>query len=1504
MYNGSYGISMEYKIVSPRNALNKAFLKVKPNRSDMERFKAALRGVFEHSNPAESEEYHKNLLSGFLQKAGFDPLYFINTKGRNDLVIHNGHSARSPVGVILEVKSPANQHEMMAIDKVNVKALQELLLYYLRERITNHNLELRYLVVTNVFEWFIFDAQVFEQCFARDKELVRVFRGFDDGRLAGTKTDYFYTKIAPSYIDAALHQLSFTYVDLRDYKKEIHDADQENDAKLIPLCKVLSPEHLLKLPFINDSNTLDKRFYTELLHIIGLTERKEGGKKLIERKPEGERDAGSLLENALRHLDSLDKISRLEHPHRFGATPAARLFNVGLELAITWTNRVLFLKLLEAQLISYHRGDRGYAFLSKDKIASYDDLNSLFFEVLARTPGERSPETQKRFAHVPYLNSSLFEPASIEHAGLFISQIKDRPLALHPATVLKDDHGHKRTGEMDALEYFFAFLDAYDFTSEGAGEIQEDNKTLINASVLGLIFEKINGYKDGSFFTPGFITMYMCRETIRRAVRQKFRDEKGWSCDTIEQLSDKIEDNAEANRIINSLKICDPAVGSGHFLVSALNEIIALKSELGVLCDREGRRLKNYHVEVVNDELFVTDDDGEFFEYKPKLPESQRVQQALFHEKQTIIESCLFGVDINPNSVKICRLRLWIELLKNAYYKNETELETLPNIDINIKCGNSLISRFALDSDLKKALKKGKWTIDAYRMAVMSYRNAESKEHKRAMVKLIDEIKGGFEAEIYGEDPRMVKRRKLNAQLREKTEVQMFELSKAEKAAWNKQVKELTAAVNKLDAEIEAVRNNKVYENAFEWRFEFPEVLDNDGKFVGFDVVIGNPPYIRQEEFADIKPYLKQRYRTFTGTADIFVYFIELGLNNLRPGGTFNFITSNKWMRATYGQLLRNFIKEHRINAIVDFGDLPVFEEATAYPCILMMEKTKSKRLFNAANVTTLHYPDDLEAYLDETWIEVAQASLPDKGWTLSDSKSQNLLAKMKQAGTPLGEYVDGKFYYGIKTGFNEAFVIDRTTRDRLIQEDPNCHDIIKPFLRGRDVKRWRLQSQDLWLIFTRRGIDINLYPAIKKHLEGYKSRLCPGIPGGRKPGSYEWYEIQDNVAYWQEFKGPKIVIPAITNSVSYAIDDSGYFSNDKTSICMSDKLNYLLGLLNSSSGWWFICQIAATKQGGFYEFKPMYVSQVPIPPATQTQQSEIEDHVEKILALKKLNPDADVTALETEINQLVYKLYDLTEDEIALVESSLPQPTKTKPLLKEKVLPDLKGLGAYFSYDDVKAHLAESAGEKVPEATLKTYLSQFMDSGLLLDAGKGWYSTLATPLDLPSDRVQTIVGYLAEKLPLLKVSCWSTEQINPFLHHLLSKFVTLVYTDRDAMAAAGDVLKDAGYDVLVNPGKAEIDKFYPRTEHPVIVRPSVTKEPEANHGYAPPEKLLVDFLFENTRLNIVEQTEAEQVVTNAVRAGRVNMAGLLSYAKRRDVEVSWINVNQVQKSKESGVGR
>jgi hypothetical protein len=553
---------MEIKILKPRKAINKAFLKIKPNRTEIESFKTNLIELLDRTNDTESEEFHKNLVSDFLKDTYYKNNHFINTKGRNDLVIHNGNKAKSTVGVIIEAKKPTNKSEMLTKEKINVKAFQELVLYYLRERITQKNLEIKYLVATNINEWFIFDSNVFEKQFAQNKGLVKQFNDFENGRLAGKTTDFFYKEIAEPFINGLKNDIEFTFFDIREYEKPLRNDNPKDDNKLISLFKLLSPEHLLKLPFANDSNSLDKRFYGELLHIIGLVETKDKSKKLIERNKKGERNTGSFLENTIIQLDSLDKINRLDNPSHFGATQEERLFNVGLELSITWINRILFLKLLEAQLKTYHKGDKSYEFLSIDKIQNYDDLNSLFFQVLAKQQSERNEDVTELFAKVPYLNSSLFEPTGIEHGTLFISNLRDdKTIPIYSSTVLKSESGKKRTGNLNALEYLFEFLNAYDFSSEGKEEIQEDNKTLINASVLGLIFEKINGYKDGSFFTPGFITMYMCRETIRKAVVQKFNETKDWNCKDIDSIYDKIEDRQEANDIINSLKICDPAVG-------------------------------------------------------------------------------------------------------------------------------------------------------------------------------------------------------------------------------------------------------------------------------------------------------------------------------------------------------------------------------------------------------------------------------------------------------------------------------------------------------------------------------------------------------------------------------------------------------------------------------------------------------------------------------------------------------------------------------------------------------------------------------------------------------------------------------------------------------------------------------------------------------------------------------------------------------------------------------
>lgn len=1211
---------MEIKILKPRKALNKAFLKVKPNRTEIESFKTNLSQLLDRIIDSESEEFHKNLVSDFLKKTYYEPNHFINTKGRNDLVIHNTNSASGAVGVIIEAKKPTNKAEMLTKDKVNVKAFQELVLYYLHERITQKNIEIKYLIATNINEWFIFDAMLFDRLFAQNKNLVKQFNDFECGRLADTKTDFFYKQVAEPFIAEIKHDIEFTYFDIRDYEKPLRNADKKDDNQLIALFKLLSPEHLLKLPFANDSNSLDKRFYGELLHIIGLIETKDGNKKIIERNKEGEHNTGSFLENAIIQLDSLDKISRFKNASQFGTNLQERLFNVGLELSITWINRILFLKLLEAQLITYHKGDKSYEFLSFDKIKDYDDLNSLFFQVLAHKQNERNEDIKALFAKVPYLNSSLFEPTEIEHTTLFISNLRnDKTLPIYSQTVLKDSTGKKRTGNINPLEYLFDFLSAYDFTSEGSEEIQEDNKTLINASVLGLIFEKINGYKDGSFFTPGFITMYMCRETIRKAVIQKFNETKNWNCTDINSLYNKIDDQKEANKIINDLKICDPAVGSGHFLVSALNEMIAIKSDLKILQDREGRRLKEYHFEVVNDELIVTDEDGELFEYIPTNKESQRIQETLFHEKQTIIENCLFGVDLNPNSVKICRLRLWIELLKNAYYKNETELETLPNIDINIKCGNSLISRFALDADLKQALKKSasKWTIDSYRLAVDTYRNAQSKEQKREMEQLISEIKTNFRSEISLNDPKAKRLRALNGELFTMTnQGQLFELSKKEKDEWNAKVAKLTADTQKLEAEIEEIKSNKIYENAFEWRFEFPEILDDNGDFVGFDVVIGNPPYIGIEDITwDYRRFFETIYKTATGRFDLYSLFIEKAMQVKHSTGVFTFIIPGKFLNNKQFATARKIICDNHGVTVVKIDD-KVFEDAQVDSVIVENYPT-TKAKYKAFKITM----QELQS-LSETDIS-----------SISNEKEYIFRLEINTEFDNLTSKIEANTFKVKQIAEVKDGIVAGTIKDILYINEKKDSTCYKLFF-GKHLSKYALTDTDVWV--------------------NYKPDEMMKEEVKRKNGKRAGLWMRDEKIFQRE----KILSRFVAKEIIATYDnDNRYYEHTLHSTHITDKrfkVKYVLGLFNSTLFKFYYRK--TNSQGGdiFPQVRISSVENLPIKLADIKIQEQIETIVEQILTKKSIPESTDTTDLENQIDQLVYQLYDLTDEEIKIIENGV----------------------------------------------------------------------------------------------------------------------------------------------------------------------------------------------------------------------------------------------------------
>ena len=1188
---------MNVKQLTPKLSLNKAFLRLKPTRLEIDRFKTHLTWLLDQVTEAESEEFHKNLLADFLKNTYYAPNHFINTKGRNDLVIHGGKEAKSAVEVIMEVKRPNNRAEMLRTDNLNVKAMHELMLYYLRERLTGKNLALKYLIVTNVYEWFIFDAAVFEQTFAQDKALVKQFTDFEAGRLSGTNTDFFYREIAQPALANLTMEVAFTHVDLRQYEQPLRSEAKDDDKALIALFKLFSPEHLLKLPFANDSNTLDRGFYNELLHIIGLTEMKDSNKKLIQRKPTGERDMGSLLENVMSQLDDLGKIGRLPQ-QQWGATYQERLFNVGLELVLTWVNRILFLKLLEGQLITYHQGDSRYSFLNITLLPSYSQVNNLFFQVLARQPDERHQGVRTLFAKVPYLNSSLFEPTELEQITLFISNLtSDATLPLLATTVLKDSTGKGKTGTMNTLAYLFEFLNAYDFGSEGAGEIQEENKPLINAAVLGLIFEKINGYKDGSFFTPGFITMYICRETIQRAVIQKFNEQKGWNCQNIEALHNKIEDIGEANQIINSLKICDPAVGSGHFLVSALNEIIALKQQLRILQDRQGLRLRGYWLEVANDELIVVAENGEVFQYNPKNKESQRIQETLFHEKQILIENCLFGVDINSNSVNICRLRLWIELLKHAYYKADGQLETLPNIDINIKVGNSLVSRFALDADLRQVLRGSQWSIESYKKAVQTYQQSTKREEKWALEQLMTNIKNDFRIEIDSHDSRMKQLQKLKADLVTLNhQKSLFAETFKEKKVREQKQTELELEINKLNAEIETAQQDPVYRHAFEWRFEFPQVLNDEGDFVGFDVIIGNPPYGVKLNQAH-QAALMNMYDF--GTTETAILFIKRGYTLLKAQGDQSFIIPKSYSYASnYARIRQETL--HELQSLADCGK--VWQDVKLEVCIFHLVKNQSTLAYRS-----LKRFDKVMAQLGEINKNLCmEFDFFLNGLTVAEI---DLGQKIKHAGISLNELATnhrGGMFQKYVGHQGDLEVIGGAELARYVLKD-------KP-------KEWVKQnnlSDAKWRVAENSVLVQNIVAHIENPIDHVKIISA----------------IVDN--------HDKL---AILDTVNQLILLNG----------LSHK--YLVALLNSKLINWYTYRFVFGKAIRTMHFDSNTTAKIFLPNSIQeTLLLNIETNVSQIFVIKQQDPAADTTALEQEIDQLVYALYGLTTAEIDLVEAALP---------------------------------------------------------------------------------------------------------------------------------------------------------------------------------------------------------------------------------------------------------
>ena len=1285
---------MKLQTLKPAQSLNQAYRKEHVEAKEFERFADALEKLLEEIEK-QREENTKNLMSDFLKDAYYKNLHAINTKHDIDNVIHHQDTQKSPVGVMIENKKP-NSREFISKDNFNKKSFHQLVYYYLVERVEEKNIEIKNLVVTDVYEWFIFDENQFDKLFYKNKKLLKQFNDFQRSKKS---TSHFYTEIAQPFIDSLDEEIICTHFDLRDYQKELEsfrqnfgkedeqsEQAQKDQIKLIHLYKILSPVHLLKKPFANDSNSLNKDFYNELLHILGLEEVKEQNKKVIKRKNEKERERGSFLENTLSKVER-KRVESVRNHKSYGDNDTEKYENIALELCITWTNRILFLKLLEAQLLQYHKTEKKeirqkYKFLNIQTIQNFNVLDELFFDVLAKRPKERRQHLNN-FAHIPYLNSSLFEETPLEADTVLVNNLADNAeLTLYSKTVLKDANGIRRTGKETPLSYFFQFLDAYNFSSEGTEEIRKDKKTLINASVLGLIFEKINGYKDGSFYTPSFITMYMCRQTLRRSVIQKFSEEYKMEFENFEDLQEflqpqyKSADKLKNNKIFDSIKICDPAVGSGHFLVSALNELITIKSELGILVDENGKILR-VDIRIENDELFAFEIANDFFEYQIGNVRSQIIQKTLFHEKQKLIENCLFGVDINPNSVKICRLRLWIELLKNAYYTEESnfeELETLPNIDINIKTGNSLISRFDLDADISKALKKSNWTIDSYRMAVQTYRNATSKDQKYEMEKLIDTIKADFRSEVSKKDPKVLALSKKAAELQTLlTQTSVFELSKTEQKAKDKKIETLKKEVLQLNTEIEDIKSNKIYQNAFEWRFEFPEVLDNNGNFIGFEIIMGNPPYIKEYEGKEIFDGLREK-EVYQGKMDIWYLFGQLGIELLKPKGTLSYIAPNNWVTNAGASKFRNYmLQKSKFSELIDFGSYMVFDTASIQTMIMNFEKDSitDNYEFNLRQIVT-DKPnlEDALAILQNISSSNNQIFKPkiskkqyfDTLLTFNNPQIDKICSKIakndvfffdkKEVANGIHPHYDfvsktinSKHSNNFKVG-EGIFGLSHNEKANLNLSKEESK-LIKPYFTSKQFDRYYASDKnELWLIYTdssfKQTDSMDKYPNLKSHLDRFKDV----ITSDNKP--YGLHRTREE----RFFKGEKIIVQRkCPNRPVFTYSNFDSYVSATFYVIKTDRTNmlFLTGLLNSRLIEFWL-RYKGKMQGNNYQIDKEPLVNIPIINATKEQQTQIESKVEQILSLKQGNPSADTSALEREIDALVYGLYGLSEEEIAVI--------------------------------------------------------------------------------------------------------------------------------------------------------------------------------------------------------------------------------------------------------------
>ncbi|WP_187915944.1 Eco57I restriction-modification methylase domain-containing protein [Helicobacter pylori] len=1156
-----------------------------PNQEQLKAFETAFNAFLE-TNPQENENHHNDAFNDLL-KSVFK--YKVKPTKKIDSTILNENNK---VEVIIEFKALKNPNEFIKKGDLNVKALHESLLYYLIERKEGNN-NLKRLILGTIKELYIIDANEFE-VFNKDKEIQNAFKNCHDKKGNDTSTEAFYD-VCQKRLNELDRSLKYHHIPL---KKE----------NLALIYQALSPNFLLKIPKYSDANTLNKDFYEELLYILGLEEQNDKGKILI--KPSRTKNSlSAALKEKYTDLDDEEVMA----------------------LLIAWNNRILFLRLLESLLISFEHFKE--PFLTTENFKTFNALNTLFFEVLAKKNSERSKEIKedKILEKIPYLNSSLFDKTPLELKGHEIKLLDNKKLEIYKNSVLKKHEDYQKDKPLPLLEYFFEFLRLYDFTTTPK-DIKDNTNTsescLINPSVLGLVFEKLNGYKEGSFYTPSFITSYMCKESITPIVLDKFNAIYQWDCENPEALREKIDrnfSNEKAKEYLNTLltlRICDPAVGSGHFLVSALNEMVLIAYELGLIAS-----LYRYDLRLENDEIIIHYKlTGEIFNYKKPDRENDphhQIQKELFELKKGIIENCLFGVDINPNSCEITKLRLWIELLKYSYYifeegKNTNELETLPNIDINIKCGNSLISRFNLNDDLKK-IPNIKQKIQEYKDLVAQYKdpNPLYPLNKADLINKIQDLTNTFSLTLKDPKTKAELEKAIEKHIKKYNFFALDDKSLLDGLDYfipslfgtpklsPKEEEEAFASYGRIRAlrkKLDDALSGREYHNAFEWRFEFPEVLNDDGDFLGFDCIIGNPPYIDYRKIDEkTKIFLSKFSSVYKKSKEgsIFVYFIERASKLIIKHGLISFINPIAYLCKPTDYGIRDYIdKNLKITMLIDLSNIKIFESASTYTCINIFKRENKK------NEILFLRSDDLNELSNnkDDFLKIPDVNIEHISIFL-DPISRHIAERFK---TQLGDFC--KIFCGLsKTGFRSDVI--NTNSEKSVY-----------FLESSDIYRYYVND------FGKKFL---------KRIDDYFSQE-----------KQEIFEQQDI-----------IFMTRMTNQIRCVVVPLGVYGG-KVNILYDFRIDrfLILGVLNSKLMTYFYKKkfFPTHMQGGAFGFDTLSVETLPIPQITKSNKptaDKIIALVDKILQSKEKDPKANTQELEKEIDALVYQLYHLTDEEIKIIE-------------------------------------------------------------------------------------------------------------------------------------------------------------------------------------------------------------------------------------------------------------